>query len=832
MSRNLAGMFVLLAAGVANAATLRPAAIEGCFIEPNSPSVLQWKADGDLAAPVRYVVRDYVEKEVAAGEARAAGAGVIETALKLPQGFYEIEFSATRQRFGIVALPAAAGQADPFFAIDGALSWLARNDETREGLIRVAKRSGIRMIRERLTWGAVQPSPDRNDWETTVKFDTLRRTCAKHGVEVLEMAHDGPPWMGRVGPYPQDLVAAARSWQTIARHWGPTWGGLEIWNEPDIFFGGNLPADQYVPLAKAIAYGMSEKRIDVPLVGGVMAHCNREYLDSAAENGLLDCIDAFSFHTYGRAMEMEGLVEKYREWLKAHDKLSLGNRYKSLPLWITECGRPWKKGPDRPPAAQDAESALDVVMKGIEARACGIARYFPFVYPYYEENDNNFGMMDNRATPLRAFAAYVQMIRVLAGSRYLGDLTAGDKIIQRARLFTTANGGPSAGVIAVVYTGRPNPKATVKLGIPIARLEGVDGRSLPLSAGAIPVPDGLAYAWFGGTINDLLRQFLSSVRLATPAGQLYRIKADPTPRSKPSPIVMRYLYDDAVVEPKAEGYRIKADQAGKMPLAVRLFNLSDESQNVLPGIFSMVEGKLEPIDNRPKLTIDPKSSVDSSGDVNLSRLIAKDGRVKVVIRAGGPFAGPPEVPLVLKFYGEAGLVQTLGSFKHWVRLPIRESSRWTPNIAAIGKMEMTSTPDAAWRLQTKFGEGDRWVYPYFKLPDGTHLNEHAGLVIRARCPKPAEVRVFLWEGDSGVGYITPHAIIPADGQWHVAVVRFADLVHSSANAPDPNGRLDLDQVRRISIGMNTKAVENVLEVSDLILVSGKAEDDGSSQNEN
>jgi hypothetical protein len=48
--------------------------------------------------------------------------------------------------------------------------------------------------------------------------------------------------------------------------------------------------------------------------------------------------------------------------------------------------------------------------------------YFPFVYPYYEENTSNFGMLDRRATPLRSLASYAQLIRVLARHRYLGDL--------------------------------------------------------------------------------------------------------------------------------------------------------------------------------------------------------------------------------------------------------------------------------------------------------------------------------------------------------------------------------------------------------------------------
>lgn len=800
----LAGTLLLAVASLAAGATLKPVAIESFFLTPQQRSAVEWRIEsGPLAAEPDYVVRDYTEKQISTGRAERVGADVLRTSLRLAAGFYEIEFPATGQRFGLVALPAQASS-DPFFCIDGALSWLVRDDAVREGLVRAAQRGGIRMVRERLSWGAVHPAEKRWDWEGPVHFDTLRRTYAKHGVEVLEMAHDAPRWMGRSGVYPDNLVQAARSWQGLAAHWRPTWGASEVWNEPDISFGGNVPADQYVPLVKAIAYGLSEGQYDVPLVGGVMAHCNREFLDTAAENGLLDCIDAFSFHTYGRAMEMEGLVGRYREWLQAHG-------HPSMPLWLTECGRPWKKGPERPPFDQDAESALDIAMKAIESRACGIARYFAFVYPFYEENQNNFGMMDKRGTPLRSFAAYAQLVRALAGKRYLGDLRHEDKSILRARVF-----GDEQQALAVLYTGRCDPKAGVKAGAAPVRLEGIDGRPLaPAAGGAIPVPDGLTYAWLdpGKCQEALVRE--------TPAMRLYAPKAAPVQRLKPSPIAMRYRYDTASVEPTAEGYRIKAVPSKTLPLAVRLFNLSNTPQRVRIGL-SLPGGKdAKVVGEMRDLALRPRSSGDVAWEADFTGLFANRNVVEATVAVSGATSGPGANRLAMTFFGEASVVETLQRYGHWVRLPIQELSRWTPNVPGHGKMTMDSTPEAAWRLQVKFGEGDRWVYPFLELPDNVKMSQYSGLVVRARCRQPASVRAFLWEGESGVGYIAPRPVVPADGQWHVAAVRFSDLVLSPANKPDPNGRLDLDQVRRISIGMNSTGAENTLEVSDACVVADK-----------
>jgi len=60
--------------------------------------------------------------------------------------------------------------------------------------------------------------------------------------------------------------------------------------------------------------------------------------------------------------------------------------------------------------------------------------------------------------------------------------------------------------------------------------------------------------------------------------------------------------------------------------------------------------------------------------------------------------------------------------------------------------------------------------------------------------------------------------VPADGKWHAAEVRFDELTLSNANAPDANGRLDLDQVRRISFGMNSDTAENRLDIGEAYLV--------------
>ncbi len=793
--------FWLACLSAASAVTLQPVSIEQFCIAPNEPVTLQWRIEsGSLGETTEAVIRDYTDRVVQSPAAKVSGAGLLVLPVKLGPGFYEIEIAATDQRFGLVSLPAFEGQRDPFFAIDSAMSWLVDNGATREGLVKVLARSGIPMSRERLNWSDINPKAGQWNWDGPRGYETLRQVCHREGVEVLEMFHGTTSWAGEVGKYPGDLVGTSAAWQQIARRYGPAWGAMEVWNEPDISFGDYLPADQYVPLVKAFAWSFQENQVAAPLVGGVFAHFNRQYLDNSARNGLLEQLPLVSFHTYGQAMQMEDLIGRYRQWLVEH-------KHPSKPLWLTECGRPWKRGPERPPAGQDGTSALDIVMKGVESKACGIDRYFPFVYPYYEERESNFGMMGREATPLRSMAGYAQLVAALSHKRYLGDLVCHDQKVLRARVF-----GNDRDAIAVLYTDKPDANATVRLDMPVAAVTGIDGRVLAAADGSVPIPDGLVYV-------RLSRQQLGK-RLQTDTGamQLFGLATGPAPKPAPaSPVVLRYTVDRQLVEARSEGYRLLAESPGRMPLVFRVFNLSTkpETQTLTLSFSQPVVLETEAVQ---QATIPPQDSVEVRWNVDLAGALAATGTLRATLRAQGADARSGDM-VEIDLSGDPTLEQVLQRYPVQVSLPIGNLTAWRDAISGSGKMTMESDADGLWRLKCRFQGGDRWVYPQLELADDIALDRFSAIVVRARCKEGASVRLFLWEGDTDVGYISP-VVIPADGRWHTAVVGFDDFTPSGANRPDANHHLDRNLVRRISIGMNSESDENMLEVSTACLVAG------------
>jgi hypothetical protein len=781
----------------ASATSLAPHRIDTFFVAADDSSELRWRVvAGELTEPIKYVIRDYWETPIAEGHATPTNDGMIQIHLQLAQGFFEVEFLATQQRFGVVALPAFSGTPDAFFCIDSAMSWLVKDDTTRNGLIHVLRRSGISMSRERFSWSQINPVGRDWQWESDSRYDLIRRRYAANGIPVLEMCHDAPSWMGRVGKYPDDLVEAAAAWRQIGLRWQATWGALEVWNEPDIFFGANLPADQYVTLVKTLAHSTGRATPVVPLVGGVVAHLNRPFLDNAAKNGLLSQIEAFSFHTYGKAPSMQTLVESYRLWLKAH-------RREAMPLWLTECGRPWPRGTDRPQEGPDQISALDITMKAVEARCCGVTRYFAFVYPFYEERDNNFGMMGRFATPLRSMAAYAYLTSVLSHKDYLGDLVCDDSSVLRCRVF-----GDDREAVAVLYRGQPDRSATVRLALPALRVAGLDGRSLqPADDGSIPIADGLVYVWLD---RQKLRDHLAT---DTTAMRLWTTAKEPRPkRAAISPLLMRFEWDSGVFQAKSEGYHISGELPDKTPVAVRVFNLSDQRVDVT---LRLKEAPLlAPLAEPQQISVPAFRSTIANWSLDVKKELDADGRLELIFTAANR-DGHEVTRLVINLEGEPSLSQILQQHPDSTRLPITELARWQTNIAGHGKMTMDRTDDDHWQLQATFTESDRWVYPFFRLPESLDLTEAKGIAIRARCQEPATVRLFLWEGDTGIGYLTNRPIILADGRWHTALIRFDALSLSGANRPDANGRLDLDQVKRISVGLNSDSKENQLELADL-----------------
>lgn len=492
-----------------------------------------------------------------------------------------------------------------------------------------------------------------------------------------------------------------------------------------------------------------------------------------------------------------------------------------MPLWISESGRPWTAGPDRPPIHEDLASALDITMKAVEARACGIARYFAFVHVFYEEAGNNYGMMGREVTPLRSLAAYLQAVAALSHMPYVGDLRVDDPALKRARVFR----GTERSVV-VLYTARVDGNASVAFKWPVVELQGIDGRRLVQDKqDTVPVPDGLAYAWINNT--DLPVEALDTNSTTV---QLFAMAQRPVPeQSEPSPIVLQHIFaasapataparDCALLTPTTLGYLISAEATPRFRLPVRVFNLSDRRGHIelnLSYRSYFGDKSIEPVHH---IELPAIGSLEVEWEVELGPERGHEQAHTFTVTARtNDFVQPH--PLAFDVIVEKSLEMHLADYEEKISLPIGEIHRWQQYAAKDAQLNMTVTPEGHWRLEAFFPTKDMWAFPKFKLPGQVDLSKVEAILIRARCAKPAEPRLIFWEED-GSTYFSKDLLVPTDDQWHTAVIPLSAQA-VMPRTPDDNDQLDWDQVRHISIGFYSLEPQNVLTIGEMWILGGR-----------
>jgi len=528
------------------------------------------------------------------------------------------------------------------------------------------------------------------------------------------------------------------------------------------------------------------------------------YFDTCAANGMLADSDAVSFHAYDKAPDIENTVRRFRDWLKK-------SNVEAMPLWLSECGKPWVNGPGRPPQVQDAISACEISAMASEAMACGVTRYFPFVYVYYEEGVKNFGMMGRDATPLRSMAAYTACIGALSGKEYLGDIKGLQAPMKLARAFGSPAGGGER--VVVLYTGTVDPSAAVSFPVPIQRIEGADGRVLTITDGKVPIPDGLTYVWMRP--GDVAASLIANAGTAA----LSKIGQTPLkPKRLASPVILQFLAQDFPARVSTRRYLVTQEAAHALPITVRVHNLSAAPLEVTPEL--TLPGSTP--EKKETVTVPARSFIDVAWKPDASKSLDLAQTRFVTVSAKSAAEIQPS-PLAIPLAMEGTLDQHLATHKSQVPLPITDLNRWRPN-AASGKSNFSVTADGFWRMDSLFSSKQgNWSYPRFTLPAKLNPAVDYGFLIRARLTTPGRPAIIARPGadgaSGGVSFWVPD-IFPGDGQWHVAYLPFAEFKPGPGGAGNQNTRLDPASWKEIEIGMGSNGQENALEISHFIVVGG------------
>ncbi len=788
-------------------AGLEPVDLGMVFVMPDQPSMLRWKASVCGSDPhVPYLVRDYSGNHTETGTAIRDADGMVTVTRAFARGYHEISFPDANQTFGIISLEPHAGPADPYFGIDAGLTWLEQRPAVRTNMVAAMKRVGIAVARERLSLGAISPKEGVFNWDAGGrKPESMRAIYRAAGVEVLEMMWGTTAQLepGLNGKHPQNLIETTALWAQIVARFAPSWAAYEVGNEPDLDMPA-MPADQYLAAIKAGAIASDRVSPRKPVVGGVFATVPPgPYFDTCVANGMLDTVDAVSFHQYDRAPAMQGQVQAYRDFLAA-------NGHAGMPLWLTECGHFWPLGPSRPPREPDADSAREISAKAVEARACGIHTFFPFVMTFYEEGGSkSFSMFGREVTPLRSFAAYAWCASSLSGRDYIGDLRTTDTNVRLARFFA----GPDGAGVAVLYSDKLDSNLVVRLPVAPRRITGADGRDLQPSAdGAVPLPDALGYVWL-----DKATLTPAVLNRDTPAARLLAVSRQPTPKRPPAtPVVLQFSYHAALGQLSRSAYHLSHATAAALALTVRVQNLGDVPATVTPVLH--VPGPQPRDVPHDAIVVAPHAIAEATWTVDVTKALDICEIRHLRITAASEQA-PGILPLALPMLIDGELSDILSRFPKQEPVPIAETSRWKVRTGA-GTQTFSSPDGKTWRMEMTFTRlGDAWAFPYFTLPKPIDPHLFCGIVLRARVMKKADNNMLILVEDADRRDIRANDLYVADGQWHSVYVPFDQLRYFTAGMQNEPLRLDL--VTTLSVGCVSRVLDNTLEVSDLILVGKK-----------
>lgn len=493
--------------------------------------------------------------------------------LALPAGYYELRFPALDQLFGISILPPHPGKADPFFAIEGLLE--TRTPDLYLSCLDLLARNGILHNREWTNFAGLHSRKEEYD----PRNDRFYRAAGAKGIRSIFAFSDFPAWLEPVASrtgrriLPGKLIELDRA---IARMLESRQAGLEgfhILNEYDL---SNFPAEANLPPLKVAAWAARER--EIALIGAAFCKGSSLVEQESIAGGMLDFIDAFCIHTYAEPERMLSYVQEYRRDMKGHPK-------ENMPIWITETGKPWHRGATgplkqayggplhnlHPQVKEDMISALWITMKAVEAKACGVARYYPFVMQFFQENDNNFGMLDYYGTPLRSMHAYAFAANLLANQEYRGDWKENPTGLQPTRVFSD---GKRA--VAVFYAGKDGVgERTVSLqGFPTGQGYAIDGAELKVKQNQLTFRGGMAYWVFPA-------EKLDAAKLNTdtePKRMLQAAKRYRPVKRRYTPLIYRYDFRRSGNRYTASGYEMPKD--GKLHFV--LTNLSDRKMTTRP----------------------------------------------------------------------------------------------------------------------------------------------------------------------------------------------------------------------------------------------------------
>lgn len=471
----------------------------GALVVPPGPARLTATADrlpenaGALVLTVTDADGNVLAKMESASGARGATRRLALALPDLSPGYYALDArlagTDTVLHAGLAVVPddlRAEYRPDSPFGVNAGFD---QEPETARKAAFLARRAGVRWVRQGFDWGKVEPEPGRWEW---TRYDASRRAADREKLLTLGLL---AYWAGWSKPFTPEGYLQFDDYARAVVSRYPEVTAWEVWNEPNIFYWKGTP-EQYAVLLRSVTPAIHAANPKAKVLGMATAFSDVPFIRRVLDAGARP--DIVSVHPYrggapdvpSKLLQFDGGKEPHT---MAEETRGVKTAIEDRPLWFTEVG--WwsaEGGVSEQTQADYLARTYAISLAGGAAKIFWYAFIDAGTQPGYDQD--HFGLLRPDLSPKPSYAAYATAARLLDGATFVsadeqsggwtGRFRRGDETITvawargpaSARLLLTPDGTKRR---VYRWDGKPLPVGTA-VGLGASPVYVVEGHSPPL----------------------------------------------------------------------------------------------------------------------------------------------------------------------------------------------------------------------------------------------------------------------------------------------------------------------------------------------------------------
>ncbi len=322
----------------------------------------------------------------------------------------------------------------PRVGADEFIVGLGTHSASEQGLT-MTQATGVASLRDDIHWAEVER--EKGVLVMPERYERYVDDALRHGLQpVLVLCYGNPFHDGGSFPVSEEAREAyTRFAEFVVAHFRGRVQRYEIWNEWNI--GISLPPgtphgqpEPYVALLRKVYPRLKAIGPEITVIGGALSGDGVEHgwLETACRAGLLESLDAFSFHPYCYRQSGQNRLPENGFFNQIRESQAVTRRYqkREVPIYITEVGWPTHDGPD---GSTPEDSARFL------ARTYLLARTLPFVRGLWwydlrddgddpHEREHHFGLLTRNWAPKPAYTVLTGICRLFREARFVGEIAA------------------------------------------------------------------------------------------------------------------------------------------------------------------------------------------------------------------------------------------------------------------------------------------------------------------------------------------------------------------------------------------------------------------------